>query len=336
LGIAAVAACSILPIVPDYQNPFDSGGFAQSVSSLAGLFIVGGSEYSIFGYQGRSQFFLGVLAVFLLRWQSRFTSGYVLAVLLSIFHQSLAGMFLLLLLAVDAVARPQVLDRKILSVVGFGVVAVFARETLITRLGLLPAAAIAAGLSVLIAFVVFLCTRGAKLRALDRVERCLLPLRRRFDRIGLIGTDLLIGLSFWVLALPVAAVMSRSAVTWLTTNNFWSEAILRVLMLMQPVVFVGLAVLLIRWLEVRIPVSRRSLHLGMAALAIAVSVPVLSRAVDMSGPARAVETVSSFNQLLAMPLSDLYIERLEAALYYAMSTEVDTGAHVLRPMLMRK
>src|SRR4029453_18267870 len=116
LGLAVIAALSVLP-EDTPKNLVDPGGPVQSIGYLLKLFFITGPEPSIFGYTPRSQFLVCALAVFLLRWHKHWMGGYVLTILLSLLHQSMAGLLLGLLVVLDLIARPQIFDRKTVAVV---------------------------------------------------------------------------------------------------------------------------------------------------------------------------------------------------------------------------
>jgi len=209
LGLAVIAALSVLPEEAP-KNLVDTGGPLQSIGYLLKLFFVTGPEPSIFGYTPRSQFLVCALAVFLLRWHKHWMGGYVLTILLSLLHQSMAGLLLGLLVVLDLIARPQLFDRKTVAVVLLGAIVMFGRETLFSTLGLWPAIVALVIVIMAIGAVMAAHRYGKRLpwwEALD--NRLLGPVRRHADRLGAIGADLAIAWALWLLTLPVALVAVR-------------------------------------------------------------------------------------------------------------------------------
>jgi hypothetical protein len=167
----------------------------------------------------------------------------------------------------------------------------------------------------------------------DRIV--LAPLRRRLQRFGLIGADLVLIFAIWLVTLPVALVAVRLAPP-AAAYHFWGEIHLRVLMLWQPILFVGLCILLVRWLEARLVIDRRWLY-GLVIVVSALAVtPALVQAITYydAGLNRFAGAVLSYSQLVGKPLPPLDTQAREAVLYFAISAEVDSQANIVRPMLV--
>lgn len=336
LGLAVIAGLSMLPVgIGSLRNPFDTGGVGESIRYLTQLFLVGGSEYSIFGYTPRSQFYLSALAVFLLRWRSRWLAAYVLTLLLALLHQSMAGLLLVVLVATDLLLRPQLFDRRTIAVVVIGVAALFARESLFGQLGLWPLIAIV-GVAAAVVIGAGLATRaGRQVPLWHSVEnRLLAPLRRRLERLGPIGGDLAVIFGAWLLTLPIAAIVSRVAEAQ-AAYSFWAEIHVRVLMLLQPAILVGLAILAVRWLQDNLIIDRRWLYGTIIGLSALITVPVVAGALARyEAPLERIgQALYRYNSLFGQPLPRLDIETREAALYYAIAFEIDTARDTVRPML---
>jgi hypothetical protein len=334
LGLAAVAALSVLP-EDTPKNLIDTGGPLQSVLYLLKLFFVTGPEPSIFGYTPRSQFLVCALAVFLLRWHRRWRGAYVLTILLSLLHQSMAGLLLGLLVVLDLVARPQIFDRKTVAIVALGAVVMFGRERLFSTLGLWPAITALVIVILAIGAVMAAHRYGKRLpwwEALD--SRLLGPVRQRADRLGPIGADLATAWTLWLLTLPAALVATRM-VDPASAYHFWGEIHLRVLMLLQPVTFVGLAILAIGWLEANLVIDRRWLYATIVVAAVLATAPAAVQAVAHydAGLLRAGRMLNQYNALLGKPLPALDIQTREAVLCYAIALELDGQSNLVRPML---
>ena len=334
LGLAVLAGLIVLPEEPP-KNLVDTGGPLQSIRYLVQLFFVTGPEPSIFGYTPRSQFLLCALAVFLLRWHKYWMAAYILTILLSLLHQSMAGLLLLLLVTLDLIARPQIFDRKIVAIIVLGIVVMLGRERLFSTLGLWPAVAGIAIVVVAIGAAAAAHRYGKRLPWWETLDsRVLAPLRRRADRLGSIGSDLALASGLWLLTLPVALVVVR-LVDPASAYHFWGEIHLRVLMLLQPAVFVGLSILAIGWLEANLVIDRRWLYATAVVVAVLATAPAAVQAVTHydAGLLRTGRMLNQYNSLLGKSLPVLDTQTREAALYYAIAIELDSQANLVGPML---
>ena len=168
--------------------------------------------------------------------------------------------------------------------------------------------------------------------ALD--SRLLGPVRQRADRLGPIGADLATAWTLWLLTLPAALVATRM-VDPASAYHFWGEIHLRVLMLLQPVTFVGLAILAIGWLEANLVIDRRWLYATIVVAAVLATAPEAVQAVAHydAGLLRAGRMLNQYNALLGKPLPALDIQTREAVLCYAIALELDGQSNLVRPML---
>jgi hypothetical protein len=335
LGLAAIAALVVLPEDP-LKNLADTGGPLQSFGHLIRLFFVTGPEPSIFGYTPRSQFYLCAVAVFLLRWHGFRTAAYVLAILLALVHQSMAGLFLALLIALDLIARPQIFDRKITAIAVLGVVVMFGRETLFSTLGLWPAVGGLTIVALAIGAGVVAHRYGMRLPGWAPFDRRVLaPMRRRADRLGPIGSDLVIAFALWLLTLPLALIAVR-LVDPASAYHFWGEIHPRVLMLLHPAAFVGIAILAVGWLEANLVIDRRWLYATVVVVAALAATPAAVQAITHydAGLLRAGRMLNQYNSLVGKPLpASLDVQTREAALYYAIAVDIDSEMSLVQPMV---
>jgi hypothetical protein len=339
LGVSVIALSSVVPQsvfnLPAGGNLAMIPGIPESLGYLGIQVVAAHPEYSIFGYTPRNQFYLCAVAVFLLRWRESWFAAYALTVALMLFHQSMAGLMLVLLVAVDVLLRPQVFDRKVTAVVLLGTVVMLGRETLFSMLGLWPAVAVAAALLLIGGALVLARPYFPQMKLFASVDKlALAPLRGRLERFGIIGADLITIFAVWLITLPVALVAVRIA-SPAAAYHFWGEIHVRMLMLWQPLLFVGVCVLLVRWLEARLVIDRRWLYGVVIAVSALAVTPALVQAITYydAGLNRFAGTVLSYSQLVGKPLPQLETQVREAVLYFAISAEVDSQANLVRPML---
>jgi hypothetical protein len=168
--------------------------------------------------------------------------------------------------------------------------------------------------------------------ALD--NRLLVSVRKRTDRLGPIGSDLAIAWTLWLLTLPVALLVTHF-VDPASAYHFWGEIHLRVLMLLQPVTFVGLSILAVGWLETNLVIDRRWLYATIVVVAVLATAPAAVQAVTHydAGLLRTGRMLNQYNTLLGKPLPALDIQTREAALYYAIALELDGQSTLVKPML---
>ncbi len=340
VGVAAIALSGVVP-----QTAFNltSGGnlatidgVGNSLSYLAVQVAAVHPEYSIFGYTPRNQFYLCAVAVFLLRWRESWFAAYALTVVLMLVHQSMAGIMLMLLVIVDALARPQVFDRKVIATVLVGIAVMFGRETLLSQLGLWQAVGVAIVLLLIAATLIAATKYYPRVTLFESADKfALAPLRQQLARVGVIGADLVSILAIWLITLPVALVAVRVAPP-AAAYHFWGEIHLRVLMLWQPVFFIGVCVLLVRWLEARLFVDHRWLYGAVIAISALAVTPALIQAIAYydAGLVRFSSTLLSYSQLLGKPLPQLDTQTREAVLYFAISAKQNSQANIVRPMLV--
>lgn len=296
LGLAILGACSLVPLIP-LENPFGSVSWrlldgttlapasAPSIASVADsawylffTFVGGGSEYSIFGYTPRSQLYLIALAAFLLRWNGAWTAAYAIVVALAVVHQSMAALVLAMFIAIDVIARPYIFNQWIIALCAVGIGLELYRETLFADFGMWPfiATMVGAGAGVF-AVSALIARSGIRIPFHQTAIRITAPCRRLLERLGPIGSDLVLGMACALGTIPIAIVMCRIADP-LSALTFWSWLPIRLMMIVQPAVFVGLSILLIRWLAIRTGAERWIYPIAITA-AIAVSAPVSYRTV---------------------------------------------------------
>ena len=232
-------------------------------------------------------------------------------------------LMLMLLVIVDALARPQVFDRKVIATVLVGIAVMFGRETLFSQLGLWQAVAVAIVLLLIAATLIAATKYYPRITLFESADKFALALlRQQLARVGIIGADLVSILAIWLITLPVALVAVRVAPP-AAAYHFWGEIYLRVLMLWQPVFFIGVCVLLVRWLEARLFVDHRWLYGAVIAISALAVTPALIQAIAYydAGLVRFSSTLLSYSQLLGKPLPQLDTQTREAVLYFAISAK---------------
>jgi hypothetical protein len=245
----------------------------------------------------------------------------------------MAGLLLVLLIAIDIVARPKIFDWKVIGLVVAGLAIMVGRDSLLLDFGRWPVIVALGAAGVVIAAVSAaqrVATRIPALEAFDRLA--LAPIRARVDRLGPIGSDLVLGVTYCLATVPLIIVANHYA-DWFSAAFLWSDLFPRTLMLLQPTIFVGLAILGIRWLLSRSIGDSTYWHVGLVAVSLFAMVPIVAQAIPPSGVGRAAHMLARYNPLIGWPLPKLAIETREAALHYAIAIELETGRKVLRTML---
>ncbi len=287
LGMAIIATVSLLPLPASLSNPFGPSfgalagenvaatmSFGDSIAYLVKIFLAGGAEYSVFGFTPRSQVFLIGLAVFLLRWRNAWLASYGLAAMLSLFHHSMGGLFFAWLIAIDVIVRPQIFDLRIIALSAVVLGSALARGTILADLRLWPFVVMSVLLFGFIALVWFARRRQLNFPLYDSLERrFIIPCRNRLNRLGLIGSDLTVGISLCLMIIPIAIVMNRVGDPY-SAAVFWSDLVVRSLAMLQPAFFVGLTILAVRWAYTRTGWDPKWFCGAVLCLAMVVAMPI--------------------------------------------------------------
>ncbi len=341
LGMAIVSALSLFASKGTLLRPFAAalGGeepsTLDSVAFLFKSFLVGGSEYSIFGYTPRSQLFLIGLAVFLLRWRGAWLASYGLTAALLLFHHSMGALFLAWLIAIDVIIRPSIFDLRIITICVLALGSALARGTILADLRLWPFVLAGVLLAGLIAALWFVRRQKLSFRLLDDLEeRLLIPFRNRLNHLGPIGSDLTVAFSLCLMTIPAAIVMNHVGDPY-SAVFFWSDLIPRSFAMLQPAFFVGLTILTIRWVRTWIAWDANWFYGAVLSLAALLAAPMAFRAATPAALGRATSEISQVSPYLGKPLPQLSTQAREAALHYAVAFQLDTGQNVLQPMLRR-
>lgn len=342
LGMAIVAALSLFASKGTLLRPFAAsftalgGEEPSTLESIVRSFLVGGSEYSIFGYTPRGQVFLIGLAVFLLRWRGAWLAAYGVAAALLLFHHSMGALFLAWLIAIDIIVRPRIFDLRIITICILALGSALARGTILADLRLWPFIVAGGVLAVLLAALWFAHRQKLRFRPLDSLEKRLLtPFRSRLDQLGPIGSDLTVGFSLCLITIPLAILMNHVGDPY-SAVFFWSDLIPRSFAMLQPAFFVGLTILALRWVQTRIAGGPYWFCGAALCLAGLLTAPVALRAVAPSGLGRATSEIYQVSPYLGQPLPKLSTQAREAAFHYAVAFQLDTGQNVLQPMLRRQ
>ena len=117
--------------------------------------------------------------------------------------------------------------------------------------------------------------------------------------------------------------------------HFWGEIHIRILMLLQPVLLVGISILAFGWLEATLLIDRRWLYGTVVAVAMLATAPAAVQAVTHydAGLFKIGRALNNYNSLLGKTLPALDVQSREAVLYYTIAIEIDTQANLIRTML---
>ncbi len=345
LGMAIVAALSLFASKGVLLRPFAASFTAlggnkpstlESIIYIVKSFLVGGSEYSIFGYTPRGQVFLIGLAVFLLRWRGAWLAAYGVAAALLLFHHSMGALFLAWLIAIDIIVRPRIFDLRIITICILALGSALARGTILADLRLWPFIVAGSVLAALLVALWLARRQELRFRPLDSLEnRLLLPFRNRLDQLGPIGSDLTVGFSLCLMTIPLAILMNHVGDPY-SAVFFWSDLIPRSFAMLQPAFFVGLTILALRWVRTQIACSPSWFYGATLCLAVLLAAPVALWAMAPSALGRATSEIYQVSPYLGQPLPKLSTQAREAAFHYAVAFQLDTGQNVLQPMLRRQ
>ncbi|MDX2235655.1 MAG: hypothetical protein NW200_14245 [Hyphomonadaceae bacterium] len=296
---------------------------AVAIDNLWKFTVNPGDQFTLFGFTPRSYLFLLTLVVFAFRWRGWWAASYWAAVPLIFVHQSLAALFIALLVGVDCVLRRSMLIRPAVAtaIAAAGLVWA-ARETLWNYVS--PTAAAAAPFAVAAALALY----GWSVYALGRAVRSgrtpfllkspafLAPLTRLHPALG----DLVVIGAVWVFTLPVSYAITLT-LDPVIAKYFWAQIGGRLYSLIYPgLIFAALVVALER---LRV-VDRRpyivAVAVGLAALAPAWS--LASTRYDYTAFRAAMRDVAD---LIDRPIGEAINFRQEAAVYMAAARELDTG-----------
>ena len=293
--------------------------------------------FTVFGFLAKAHLWLMLMPVFALRWCNRFTAAYALLFVLAAFHQTMTGLFVAFLVALDLIVRPRtLLGRPVLFLVLALLGLHLAREQLwmvILPASAWPYALIGGGLVFLAALIVLLRRRGdagaaAKLRQVITQRPELFEPR---DLRGRILLDLGGVTALWLVTLPVAYVVNR-IVGELQSTYFWEHAHGRMLAGLRPPLIMGAICLGLVWAQRR--GWRAALPGALATALVAVCLIGASEIANADNPLARMSAKASALEADLKPIEAIDGPD-EMRVYYAfartMQTDLDAVSLIFPP-----
>lgn len=338
LTLVAIALADMLPIRMRLDSIMLHSTLIESIRHSFDLVVRPNPQYSLMSFTERANFFLVAFLVFIARSEGRYSLGYWMVVLLSLFHQSLAGLLLVTLVLLDALLRfPVLKSSKALVPIVIAALAFVSRETLWKTigtaglLGVLGVSAmgiaiyLAARLSVRAKAVIFGWAEGGR-RIRDRYVL----------RTGTYADAWLVVLG-WAITWPVAFVIVK-AINHFSVYYFWAGVHGRTLVLISPYLLYCLLHYLYGLAQKKWAASEGLIANIALALALIGAVPVVYKGIAYYSRHGVIQHVAYTLALVDKGLGKAKIyggnsESDEILIYYGIAKSVDTGTDLYRQIV---
>ena len=337
LSACTLAVLNLLPL-PYWQDDIvRHTSLSEALTHTWQYMLKPGDQQILFSFTERTNFYLVALLVLILRHHGRYTLAYGVAIGLSLFHQSLAGLFTVCLVTLDVLLRPEVFRNPRVIAAAFAALALFGvRESLWNVVGSLGIAIL--GGSAVMMVLVFWTAAGkrANQHTAEAPNNPLVRLRQRYLAATGRSADACLFLAGWVLTWPIAYLLAQEFDP-LQVYYFWGRLHGRLWALFGPYLLYSTYDYVLARVSQQPKFGARA-YLSAAAIAAIAYVPAGINAVDAYRTMELIMRVAIPLARIDAALNNFRIgngnsQQDEAILYYAAAKTVDTGQDVLTPIL---
>jgi hypothetical protein len=309
----------LLPAEPGVvPNPLDV------LNRVVRLIIDPGDSTYPFGAVPRCAFSLLLLAVFVFRWQGRPAFGYWLFLPLTLIHQSMAGLFLAMVVALDLFLRPRTLAKPgVFLAIGTAIAVFLVRERIWLVVGI--AAPVVLVIVMALGLVVVLVLRRRfphwDTSLLRKAQRSGSWLQRRSPPVA----DALLLAAGWFVLLVLTAIGNYFAAPE-QSAFFWNHIAGRVLGTFRPEILIAICYAVLGRFGRRVEAQRWAMP-AAALLALLVLPPAVAAWPPTVFPSVVERNITALNginaQLATPPMKVTGAE--EALIYYWIGKSVVIG-----------
>lgn len=289
-----------------------------------------GDQNSLFSFPERSNFYLIAFLVLILRSRSMYRHAYWLSALLSLFHQSLAGLFIAIVVLIDLSLRPSVVrDTQVLVALTISTIMFIVRESLWDTVG--ATAFVSGAIIMLLAFTFLYLSR---LRILENHGlRKLVSARDAYVEKTGFAADIYIILTIWILTWPVFFLLMQY-LDHVSAYYFWGRLHGRIWAIFYPFLI---------WLsfdyglrKINYPQYRFVILAGCFAV-LTLQIAHLKKQPSMIDVvARVATPLTIIEEIgLTQPMFHLNSEEDERFIYYTMAKSIDTETDFLINIMPR-
>lgn len=319
LMVLALGSLNLLPFTRLHDDIVLHANLADAIAHTFAYVLRTGDQNSLFSFPERSNFYLIAFLVLILRARSLYRHAYWLSTILALFHQSLAGLFIAIVVMLDLLLRPTVIrDSHVLSALAISAVLFVLRESLWETVGVTT---LVSGVIIVLLISAFIYLTRQRLRNRKGLQ-ALQSMRHIYVEKAGIAADFFLVLSIWILTWP-AFFLLMQYLDHVSAYYFWGRLHGRIWAIFFPFWI---------WLafdyglrKIKYPQHRLAIFLGCIAV-LTLQIVHLSKQPSMIDVvARVATPLTLIDQTgFTQRISSLDSEGDELFIYYAMAKSIDT------------
>lgn len=330
LMVLTLGSLNLLPFARLHDDIVLHNNLSDAIFHTFAFVLRTGDQNSIFSFPERSNFYMIAFLVLILRSCSLYRHAYWLSASLALFHQSLAGLFIAVVVMLDLLLRPGVLrDAYVLFALVLSAFMFMLRESLWETVGV---AAIASGVTLITLISMFLVMTRQRILESQSL-RSILSVRDAYvEKTGL-AADVFLVLTIWILTWPIFFILMQY-LDHVSAYYFWGRLHGRIWAMFFPfwiwIAFdYGLR-------KLKYPQYRFAIFVGCLAILI-LQVAHLSKQPSMTDVvARIAASLTNIEQTgFKKHIAHFDSEEDERVIYYTMAKTIDTEIDHIKYIIRR-